>query len=454
MPRDGNGNYTLPGGINPVITGTTIDVSWANPTMDDIATALTDSLSRTGSGGMLVPFLNADGAIGSPGISWVNETTMGFYRSGAGEMRVPITGVDRSRWVDALDPVQVWIVSDASWRPLLNTFNPYTIIGDWTHQGDVIMDGASLVTDDSTLTRAGFNIPTGVEPTAPNQGDMWVEAGNIFAWINGVAESLIGSTLVQAGNAFGDTLRWDGSGWEPSDSLEYSTSPERVEVNTVMRFHGNAQFQTASNNDYMWLSGFNNIYSIVGVGIVDQLTFSGWDFLELDGPTLKIFELGAPTAGDEAQYGQFWVRNDNPPIFVYRNDVGTDFPFCERGSFTLDWSVGFSDSNDNDYEYVRIGDFVHIWQVGSNLGNSNGTACGTSDGIPVSLRPASLRYVQGSIVDNASAIVLSLMIIQTDGSIDAFAPDASNPPDYGNDWTNSGVKGPNAGMCFSYHITD
>lgn len=48
MPRDGSGNYSLPSG-NPVVTGTLISSGgWANPTMSDLATALTQSLSRDG----------------------------------------------------------------------------------------------------------------------------------------------------------------------------------------------------------------------------------------------------------------------------------------------------------------------------------------------------------------------------------------------------------------------
>lgn len=48
MPRDGSGNYTLPSG-NPVVTNTIISSSgWANPTLSDLASALTQSLSRDG----------------------------------------------------------------------------------------------------------------------------------------------------------------------------------------------------------------------------------------------------------------------------------------------------------------------------------------------------------------------------------------------------------------------
>lgn len=46
MPRDINGNYTLPIG-NPVVSLSTITSAWANSTLADIAQALTDSLDIT-----------------------------------------------------------------------------------------------------------------------------------------------------------------------------------------------------------------------------------------------------------------------------------------------------------------------------------------------------------------------------------------------------------------------
>lgn len=47
MSRNGSGVYTLPSG-NPVVTGTTISSTWANTTLSDIASALTQSLSADG----------------------------------------------------------------------------------------------------------------------------------------------------------------------------------------------------------------------------------------------------------------------------------------------------------------------------------------------------------------------------------------------------------------------
>lgn len=48
MPRNGSGVYNLPTGINPVSPNTPIASSWANTTLGDIASALSQSLARDG----------------------------------------------------------------------------------------------------------------------------------------------------------------------------------------------------------------------------------------------------------------------------------------------------------------------------------------------------------------------------------------------------------------------
>lgn len=47
MSRNGSGTYTLPAG-NPVVTGTTISSTWANNTLQDMATAITGSIAADG----------------------------------------------------------------------------------------------------------------------------------------------------------------------------------------------------------------------------------------------------------------------------------------------------------------------------------------------------------------------------------------------------------------------
>jgi len=97
MPRDPSGNFTLVAG-NPTVTGTTITTTWWNSTSTDMASALTDSLSRSGLGGMLVPFTLVDGSVSAPAFSFVSENNTGFYRAAAGDMRVSVLGGDVLKW--------------------------------------------------------------------------------------------------------------------------------------------------------------------------------------------------------------------------------------------------------------------------------------------------------------------------------------------------------------------
>jgi hypothetical protein len=93
MSRDASGNYTLPAG-NPVVTGTTIESSWANNTMDDIATSLTNSLDRTGKGGMSAGLKLSDGTVSLPGVAFNSETNTGLYRVSTGVVGFSILGAD------------------------------------------------------------------------------------------------------------------------------------------------------------------------------------------------------------------------------------------------------------------------------------------------------------------------------------------------------------------------
>jgi hypothetical protein len=97
MPRNSSGVYTLPGG-NPVTPGDVIEAEWANTTLEDVANELTNSLSRTGAGGMLAPFRIADGSVSGPGLSYLNETNTGLYRSGSGSTWMSVLGVNTAQF--------------------------------------------------------------------------------------------------------------------------------------------------------------------------------------------------------------------------------------------------------------------------------------------------------------------------------------------------------------------
>jgi hypothetical protein len=113
MPRQANGQYILPTG-NPVVPDTLITSAWANPTMSDIGNALSDSLSRSGLGGMTAPLGIVSGNVGQPGLAFVVENSLGFYRSGLSTISLGAVGVRMASFSPAgLDVVGALGVSGA-----------------------------------------------------------------------------------------------------------------------------------------------------------------------------------------------------------------------------------------------------------------------------------------------------------------------------------------------------
>jgi len=80
MPRDGSGNYTLPAIINPVVAGTVIADTWANPTLSDIAVQLNNVLTRDGLLGPVTAFKIIDGTEPLPGLSFASQAGTGWWR--------------------------------------------------------------------------------------------------------------------------------------------------------------------------------------------------------------------------------------------------------------------------------------------------------------------------------------------------------------------------------------
>lgn len=207
MPRDGSGIYTLPAG-NPVVTGTTIDVSWANPTMADVAAELQDSLSRSGKGGMLVSFQNASGTVSNPGITWAAETASGFYRAATNDMRAVIAGVTRMQWrSDTSNPVRIW--ADGAFRNVLHDASDISgPISLATFLETQITDGAILarvaanetITGNWNFTNASTNVPAATvtdHQAALTIGEGQITDGAILARV-AAAEVITGAWTLDA----------------------------------------------------------------------------------------------------------------------------------------------------------------------------------------------------------------------------------------------------------------
>jgi len=152
MSRDSSGNYTLPSGINPVVEGTEIEPDWANTTLSDISAALTDSLSRSGKGGMSVPLKLINGTQAAPTLSFNAEAGAGIYRAGTADIRFAIGNVDISRWTATgfyADNIScaTFTASGAI------AFNGNVALGDAA--GDTLTIAASSVTWSNNPTHSG-----------------------------------------------------------------------------------------------------------------------------------------------------------------------------------------------------------------------------------------------------------------------------------------------------------
>lgn len=99
--RNSSGTYSLPAG-NPVVSGTTITSTWANTTLNDIKTELTNSLDRQGRGTMLAPLQIVSGTAAAPGLTGAAEPSSGLYRAAAGDWRFSVLTVPVIKWTTAL----------------------------------------------------------------------------------------------------------------------------------------------------------------------------------------------------------------------------------------------------------------------------------------------------------------------------------------------------------------
>lgn len=141
MPRNTGGTYTRPAS-NPVSTGTTITSNWANETTSDIATELTNSLDRGGRGGMAAPLQLADGTAAAPGLTFVTDADLGFYRAGANDMRAVALATALQTWT----PTRVGFGVNVAVTGNLSATGTLAITGQSTLTGNVGMSGALTVT--------------------------------------------------------------------------------------------------------------------------------------------------------------------------------------------------------------------------------------------------------------------------------------------------------------------
>lgn len=245
MPRDVNGNYTLP--EPDAVGGDPIEAAWANSQFSDIAQAITDSVSKSGNGNFAVPVKTTDGSAAAPSFSFTNQANSGLYRAASSDLRMAVGGADTMRWTSAGRP-QIKI--GASWENI-------------SYEGSVEV------------------LPVGtVNQILVNSGTAWVPT------------TIPGAGFMPVGLVPGDILYWTGSSWYPAPAPSGDGDPvDPLPAGTLgqILLHNGTAFAAVTDIDIQagdFTTSGDGIFgslnattvtasTFAGQGIVQAVTFTG-----------------------------------------------------------------------------------------------------------------------------------------------------------------------------------
>lgn len=194
MPRNGSSVYSLPAG-NPVVPGTTISTAWANGTLTDIATALTQSLSTDGStASVSLAGKNLTAAV------LAAPTLNGTTNLAGGQIQFPAVAV-ASGGANVLDDYE-----EGTWTPVITFATPGDLnvaysrqVGKYIKIGSAVSITIDVVTSTFTHTTASgivligglpFTTQTNMIPCSAVRIDAWAwGAGNTSLVFQGLSSS-------------------------------------------------------------------------------------------------------------------------------------------------------------------------------------------------------------------------------------------------------------------------
>lgn len=179
MPSDANGVYSLPDGYL-AITGETIQASQHNPPLEDIATAMTARLTRSGAAPMTGPLKVVDGSAGSPSVQFSNAASTGFYKTtngigvSVGGTKVAEFGaggmISGARWIGELVPFTGLTAPALTVFPQGQTLSRTTYAALWAFAQTEIAAGNTFYNNGDGSTTFGVGdlrgrVPAGMDPS-------------------------------------------------------------------------------------------------------------------------------------------------------------------------------------------------------------------------------------------------------------------------------------------------
>jgi len=259
LPSDANGVYSLPTGYLAV-TGEVIQASQHNPPLEDIATALTGRLTRSGAAPMTGPLKVVDGSIGSPAIQFSNAPSTGIYKTTNG-FGIAVAGtkvaefgpggiVSGARWIGELVPFTGLTAPALTVFPQGQTLSRTTYADLWTFAQNEIANGNAFYNNGDGSTTFGI-------------GDM---RGRVAAALDPSATVLNSATISGGAGGIGNRGGQQTHGLSASE-IPTITSAGSANV-TVPAPNGN-NFVTAPNG------GIQQLNNVAGAGVVNATFTAG-----------------------------------------------------------------------------------------------------------------------------------------------------------------------------------
>lgn len=210
MARDSSGIYTLP--LPPVSADEIISSAWMNATLNDLATAITESVPVDGSAPITGQTKIADGSNAAPGLAFNAESSTGLRRPEANTIAVIIGGIEKLRvkgsnlivgsTVDGGERLQV--SGNTKLTGNLHATGTLTIDGTSVQHGDIdargnvgadgYVQGVLGVLSDGNITSSAGNLVSSV--------------GNVYAGSNLMGQRV----LVNAGTLGEPSINFNGYG--------------------------------------------------------------------------------------------------------------------------------------------------------------------------------------------------------------------------------------------------
>ena len=208
-PSDANGVYSLPTGYT-AITGEVIQASQHNPPLEDLESAMSARLMRSGVAPMTGPLKIVDGSVGSPGFKFSSDGTTGVYKttngigvSVGGTKVAEFTANSISRMIGELIPWTRLTAPDGWVFPYGQTLSRTTYADLWGIAQTEIASGNTFYNNGDGSTTFGIGDMRG--RVIAGKDDMGgSSAGRLTPPISGGVSS--GTTLGGAGGTQGTTL--------------------------------------------------------------------------------------------------------------------------------------------------------------------------------------------------------------------------------------------------------